>query len=71
MPEATPSRTRKVIESVGPFLPWVLSLYLLYRLEQSGVWTADTPFRELMSVGVLVIGLAGSFGLHTYLRRGV
>jgi ABC-type uncharacterized transport system permease subunit len=48
-------------------LPWVASLHLLYWLEHGGVWSVDMPFRALLSVLVIAIGMLLSFLLHARL----
>lgn len=41
--------------------PWVLAMYVFYRLQSSGVWTADTPHRGKLSVLLLAAGMLLSF----------
>lgn len=43
--------------------PWCLSLWLQARLEHEQIWAVDRPFRGLMSVAMLALGMAGSFVL--------
>lgn len=53
-------------------VPWVLSMYALYWLDASGMWSRDTPHRGKMSVILLVSGMLSSFIAYTYvagLRR--
>jgi hypothetical protein len=48
-------------------LPWALALYLLYWLEHGDVWAVDMPFRGLVSVIILAVGMGLSFALHSFL----
>ena len=44
--------------------PWMVSLYLHFWLEHTGVWTPDRPYRGLLSVLLLAIGMSASFGAY-------
>jgi hypothetical protein len=49
--------------------PWVLAMYVFYRLDASGVWTADTPHRGKLSVALLAAGMFASFLVHSYFSQ--
>ena len=66
---ATLNRVTSVIRLVVALLPWVASMYLLYRLDKDQIWAIDTPFRDLMTIGILVSGMGLSFLLHSYFAR--
>ena len=50
-------------------LPWLAALYLHYWLDQSDSWWAELPYRGLMSVLILALGMVISFLLHGRLRK--
>lgn len=70
----TPSwKTRAVRVTMTGFalLPWLAAMYGFYWLESSGTWTADTPHRGKMSVGLLASGMALSFLIYSrFVARG-
>ena len=49
--------------------PAIGSMYLLFWLERSGHWSVDTPYRDLMTLGCLLLGLGTTFCLMTWLNR--
>jgi hypothetical protein len=53
------------------FTPMVLSIYLLYWFEVSKTWTSETVQRDVMTVGVLLAGMALSFVLLSYFSKRV
>ena len=52
---------------VASMTPWMLSLYLHYWLEHDEVWAVDMPFRALISVALIALGMCCSFLLYRYL----
>jgi len=69
MSKSPKSLTRRALETVIAFIPWVISMYTLYWLEYGKVWTTDTPHRGKTSVTILVVGMALTFLLHSYLSK--
>ena len=61
----------RIARIVASLLPWIAALYLLYRLEHGGVWAVDMPFRALLSVAILAIGMGLSLMLHSVLARSL
>ena len=49
-------------------LPWLVALYLHFWLVENGVWAAEQPYRGLMSVLLLALGMLISFLLHGRLK---
>ena len=49
-------------------LPWLVALYLHFWLAESGVWAAEQPYRGLISVLLLALGMLISFLLHGRLK---
>lgn len=60
---------RSLIENVLSFVPWVLSMYLLYWLESSGTWTTETPHRDKYSILVLVAGMGLSLLIYSLFQK--
>ena len=55
----------------GVLLPWLAALYLHYWLDQSDSWSPEQPYRGLISVLTLALGMVISFVLHGRLKAGV
>ena len=49
-------------------MPWGVTLYIQLWLEREGVWVASTPYRSLISVVLLVLGMGLSFWLFNRLN---
>ena len=69
MPNRLKAKGRHAIECVLALAPWVISMYVFYWLESSGIWTSETPHRGKLSVALLAIGMLASFLLHSYLSE--
>ena len=50
-------------------LPWLVSLYLHYWVDKSDTWSPELPYRGLISVSVMGLGMVLSFLLHGLLRE--
>jgi hypothetical protein len=48
-------------------MPWAGFLFLHYWLEYEQVWSVDMPFRTLFSALLILMGMALSFCLHSWL----
>ena len=44
--------------------PWLVALYLHFWLAESEAWAPEQPYRGLMSVLLLALGMSISFLLH-------
>ena len=42
-------------------LPWLMSLYLNYWVDKSDTWSPELPYRGLISVSVMGLGMVLSF----------
>jgi len=51
------------------FAPWVISMFLLYWLENGQIWTTETAHRGKISVAILLIGMGLSFLVHSYFAK--
>lgn len=49
------------------FLPWLISMYLLYWLGESGSWALDAAYRDKITIVIVALGMALSFLLHSRL----
>ena len=52
-------------------VPWATFLFLHYWLEYEKVWTADMPYRALLSAILIFVGMALSFSLYSWLIGSV
>ncbi|MBT7754180.1 MAG: hypothetical protein P8M55_00280 [Gammaproteobacteria bacterium] len=59
----------QMIKIAIAFLPWLISLYILYSLDSSGTWTSETAHRGKMSVAILATGMTLSFLIHSYFSK--
>ena len=59
----------RITRIVVALLPWAASLYLHYWLEYGAVWQVDGPYRGLISVVVIALGMGMSFVLYNLLLR--
>jgi len=50
-------QTRKMLKVAISFIPWLISIYLLYWFEYSEIWTSETAHRGKMSVSILATGM--------------
>ncbi len=61
MPDFLKIRARRALEVAIAFAPWLISMYVLYWLSYSDIWTSETAHRDKMAVAILAIGMALSF----------
>ncbi len=61
------TRTRHAFEVAIAFVPWLISMYILYWLEYGQIWTTETAHRGKIAVMILATGMVLSFLLHSYL----
>lgn len=59
----------RIIITIVAFSPWVLAMYLLFRLDADGLWTAETAERDVMTIAILVAGMALTFLLLTFFSK--
>ncbi|MEH6549650.1 MAG: hypothetical protein V7711_09275 [Pseudomonadales bacterium] len=58
-----------MLKNAIAFVPWITSMYLLYRLDADGIWSAETSDRDLMTIAILLVGMGLSFFLLTFFSR--
>ena len=61
--------TRRIIEFLLALSPWALSLYAHYWLQQGELWNVESPYRALISVVLIGLGMLYSFLLYMRLTR--
>ncbi|MFP6809120.1 MAG: hypothetical protein VB957_18340 [Pseudomonadales bacterium] len=70
MPNIVKIYMRSALELIIAFLPWLLSMYLLYWLDYSETWTSLTAHRGKMAVAILMAGMALSFLIQSnFIKR--
>jgi len=55
------TKIRKALKVAIAFIPWLISIYLLYWFEYSEIWTNETAHRGKMSVAIIATGMGLSF----------
>ena len=69
MPNSLKIKTPNAIKIAIAFAPWLLSMYLFFWLDHSGIWTSETPHRGKMSVAILAAGMLLSFLLQSHFSK--
>ena len=69
MPNALKIRSGHALKVALAFTPWLISMYLLYRLEYGEIWTLETAHRGKTAVTILVVGMVLSFLVHSYFAK--
>ena len=59
---------QRLISWCAVSLPWLIALYLHFWLAQNDTWSPEQPYRGLMSVLLLALGMVMSFLLHGRLK---
>ena len=62
---------RSALKVAIAFTPWLISMYVLYWLENGQIWTAETAHRGKLTVAILAVGMGLSFLVQSYfVKRG-
>jgi len=69
MPNSLKTHTGNALKVAIAFTPWLISMYMLYWLEYGEVWTAETAYRGMASVAILVAGMGLSFLVQSGLAK--
>ncbi len=69
MPNSLKTHTGNALKVAFAFTPWLISMYMLYWLEYGEIWTAETAYRGMASVVILVAGMGLSFLLQSRIAR--
>ncbi len=62
-------KARLALEIVIAFIPWLISMYVLYWLEYGELWTTETAHRGKIAFTILVAGMGLSFLVHSGLAK--
>ena len=63
--------TRNALKVAIAFTPWLISMFVLYWLEQGEVWTTETAHRGKTTVVILAVGMGLSFLVQSrFAKRG-
>ncbi len=57
------------LEVAVAFVPWMISLYVLYWLESAEIWTTETAHRGKITVAILAVGMGLSFLVKSLLAK--
>jgi hypothetical protein len=69
MLSALKTKTRYALEVAIAFTPWVISMYVLYWLDYSEIWTSETAHRGKIAVAILAVGMGLSFLVQSYFAK--
>ena len=57
---------RSALKVTIAFTPWLISMYVLYWLENGQIWTTETAHRGKITVAILALGMGLSFLVQSY-----
>ena len=63
------TKTRYALKVAIAFTPWLLSMYLLYRLSYGGILISETAHRGKISVVILAAGMVLSFLVQSHFAK--
>ena len=69
MLSALKTKTRYALEVSIAFTPWVISMYVVYWLDYSEIWTSETAHRGKIAVAILAVGMGLSFLVQSYFAK--
>jgi hypothetical protein len=69
MQDSLKKKALKALEVTIAFMPWLISMYILYWLEYGEVWTTETAHRGKISVAILAVGMGLSFLVHSHFAK--
>jgi hypothetical protein len=58
-----------IIRMTIGFGPWLSSMSLLFWLEQSGIWSTTTAYRDVMTIFILTSGMGLSFFAFSFIHK--
>ncbi|MFT4825393.1 MAG: NADH:ubiquinone oxidoreductase subunit 2 (subunit N) [Halioglobus sp.] len=62
-------RYRSAMFAAIAFIPWLISMYMLYWFERDQIWVVETLHRDKMTVAILLTGMVLSFLLQSYFLK--
>ncbi len=63
------TRLRKQLQNVVSFSPLLAAMYILFYLESQNIWMPETPHRDKITLLVLILGMAASFVIRSFLWK--
>ena len=69
MSKSLKAQSLYALEVAVAFVPWMISLYVLYWLEYTEIWTTDTAHRGKIAVAILAVGMGLSFLVKSLLAK--
>jgi len=69
MLNALKTKTRYAFEVAIAFTPWLISMYVLYWLDYTEIWTSETAHRGKIAVAILAAGMGVSFLVQSHFAR--
>ncbi len=69
MSKSLKAQSLYALEVAVAFVPWMISLYLLYWLEYAEIWTTETAHRGKIAGAIVGLGMALSFLLKSYFAK--
>ncbi len=69
MSKSLQAQSLYALEVAVAFVPWIISLYLLYWLEYAEIWTTETAHRGKIAVAILAVGMGLSFLVKSHFAR--
>ncbi|MDG0970487.1 MAG: hypothetical protein P8Q37_04080 [Porticoccaceae bacterium] len=60
---------RKQLQNIVSFGPLLASMYILFYLESQNIWIPETPHRDKITLLVLIVGMAASFIIRSFLWK--
>jgi len=69
MQNSVKARAGSALKAAVAFVPWLLSMYVLFWLESGEIWTSETAHRGKLSVMVLMLGMGLSFLIHSGIAK--
>ena len=69
MSKSLKAQTLYALEVAVAFVPWMISLYVLYWLEYAEIWTTETAHRGKIAVAILAVGMGLSLLVKSLLAK--
>ena len=69
MSKSLKTQSLYALEVAVAFVPWMISLYVLYWLEYAEIWTTETAHRGKTAVAILAVGMGLSFLVKSFFAK--
>lgn len=64
-------RFRSLLKSAVAVAPWLASMYFLYWLGKNEIWVPETPFRDVITIAIVAVGMIMSFLIQSHFSKTV